>query len=88
MRYARVVSWTLILVATAVVVSLVVLAISLQKVSKEMCLLRFSMRRARAAAVANDDLQHLTVELSTRAAELDQVARIHRLRSPRQSDDR
>lgn len=81
-------SWTLLLVAAAVVVSLVVLAIALQKVSKEMGLLRYSMRRARAAAVANDDLQHLTVELGARASELDQVARIHRLRSRRQSDAR
>ena len=88
LRYARTMSWTLILVATAVVVSLVVLAVSLQLVSKEMARLRHSMRRARAAAVAQDDLRHLTVELSTRASELDQVARIRRLRPRRQSIDR
>lgn len=81
-------SWTLILVATAVVVSLVVLAVSLQQVSKEMDLLRFSMRKARAAAVANDELRHLTVELGARATELNQAERIHQLRSRRRYDDR
>ena len=81
-------SWTLILVATAVVVSLVVLAISLQQVSKEAILLRYAMRRARAAAVASDDLQHLTDELGARANQLNQIARIRRLRPRRRYDDR
>ena len=81
-------SWTLILVATAVVVSLVVLAISLQRVSREMGLLRYSMRRARSAAVANDDLQHLATELGMRASELERVERIRQLRPRHRYDDR
>ncbi|MCY3851907.1 MAG: hypothetical protein OXF75_14175 [Acidimicrobiaceae bacterium] len=81
-------SWTLILAATAVVVSLAVLAVSLQLLSEEAGRLRRSMRRARAAAVAHDDLRRLTVELSTRASELDQLARIRRLRPRRRSIDR
>ncbi|MDE0067886.1 MAG: hypothetical protein OXN44_13570 [Acidimicrobiaceae bacterium] len=81
-------SWALIVVAAAVVVSLSALAVSLKLVSEEIGRLRHSMRRTRAAAVAHDDLRHLTRELSTRASELDQVARIRRLRSRRQSIDR
>ncbi len=79
---------TLILVTTAVVVSLPALAVSLRLVSQEIERLRHSMRRTRAAAVAHNDLQHLTRELSARASELDQAARIRRLRSRRQSVDR
>ena len=71
------------LVAAAVVVSLVVLAISLQQVAKEMGLLRHSMRRARAAGVANDDLAHLTGELAARVHRLEGAATIRRILSRR-----
>lgn len=71
------------LVAAAVIVSVVVLAASLQRVSKEMELLRHSMRRARAAGVANDDLERLTGTLVERMHRLEGAATIRRLRSRR-----
>ncbi len=76
-------SWSLMLVAAAVIVSVVVLAVSLQRVSKEMGLLRHSMRRARAAGVANDDLEHLTGTLAARMHRLEGAATIRRPRSRR-----
>lgn len=63
-------SWTLLVVATTVFVSLLVLAVSLQRIAGEVKRLGYSMRRLRAVAVANDDLRHHSIELSTRAAQL------------------
>ena len=79
---------TVILVATAVVASLLVLAVSLKLVSAEIDRLRHSLRRTRAAAVAHDDLTQLTRQLGARASELDQAARIRQLRSLRRTIDR
>ena len=71
------------LVAAAVVGSVVVLAVSLQRVATEMALLRHSMRRARAAGVANDELAHLSGALSARTQRLESAAALRRLRSRR-----
>lgn len=76
------------LVAAAVIVSVVVLTMSLQRVSSEMALLRHSMRRARAAGVANDDLAHLTGALAARMHQLESAVTIRRLRSRRGYDAR
>ena len=76
------------LVAAAVIVSVVVLTVSLQRVSTEMTLLRHSMRRARAAGVANDDLAHLTGALAARMRQLESAVTIRRLRSRRGYDAR
>lgn len=54
------------LVAATAVGSVVVLAVSLRRVCAETDLLRQSLRRARAAGVANDDLAHLIGALAAR----------------------
>ena len=76
-------SWSLLLVAAAVVASVVVLAVSLQRVSTEVSLLRRSMRRARAAAAANDELQHQFGVLAARLHRFEGAATIRRIRSRR-----
>ena len=76
------------LVAAAPVISVVVLAVSLKRVSTEMGLLRHSMRRARAAGAANDDLQHHIGALAARLHSLEDDPMIRRIRSRRGYDAR
>ncbi len=66
----------LLLPAVAVVFTLVILAISMRRIEAELVLLRRSLRRSRAAAVATDELTRLSVKVSTRAAEIDADVRI------------
>jgi hypothetical protein len=84
------VSWTVILPAVAVVSAMAVLTVSFQRLEHEVVLLRASMRRARRAAVATDELQRLTAGVATRAAELDATERLRRHwpRSRRRPDNR
>ena len=71
------------LVAGAVIVSVLVLAVSLQRVSAETGLLRQAMRRALAAGVANDELHHEIGAVVARLHRLEGAATIHRFRSRR-----
>lgn len=71
------------LVAAAVVTSVIVLAVSLQRVSAEMALLRQAMRRARAAGAANDELQHHIGALAAQLHRHEDAAMIRRIRSRR-----
>lgn len=71
------------LVAAAVVASVVVLAVSLQRVSAEVGLLRRSMRRAGAAGAANDELQHQIGALAARLHRFEGAATIRRIRPRR-----
>ncbi len=64
--------------ATAVVVALVVLAWSMQRIETEVVALRVALRRSRRAAVATDELERLTGTVAERAAVVDRTRRARR----------
>lgn len=83
-------TWSLLLPAAAVVISLAVLAGSFRRVDRELVDLRLALRRSRATAVATDDLQRLTTAVATQAADIEREARtrVHRRRNRRRSEHR
>jgi len=84
------VSWTLLAPATAIVLTLFVLAWSMHRVEIELAALRSSLRRSRAAGVAIDELQRQTISTMHEAERIDRQARARAdlRRSRRRSIDR
>ena len=76
-------SLTLLLPAAAIVVALSVLTISLRAVERELIVLRSSLRRTNATAVAADDLARTSAAMRRRAAEQAADARNRITRRPR-----
>ena len=64
------------LVAAAPTASAVVLAVSLRRICAEVDLLRRSMRRARAAGAAADELQRLIGDSAAKLRRLEDAPRI------------
>ncbi len=85
-----IVTLSLLLPAVAVVITLVALTLSFQRIEHELALLRVALRRSRAAAVATDELGRLSATVSARAVEIDADARVrlHRRRSRRHAAGR
>lgn len=76
-------SWSLVLVAAASVLAVLVLAALLQRVCNEVALLRLSLRRARAAGVANDELAHQLAGLEQRLPTPQRTDAFRRMRARR-----
>jgi hypothetical protein len=74
------VTWLSLSPALAVVASLVVLTIGLQRVGAELAALRRALRRSQAAAVAIDDVERSAQQMADRATELHERASL-RVRS-------
>jgi len=69
------VTWSLLAPATAVVITLCVLAWSMHRVELELAALRASLRRSRAAGVAIDELRRETAVTMHEVERLEQQSR-------------
>ena len=84
-------AWSLLLPASAVVIALTLYALSLGRVEHELQLLRRTLRRTQAVAMAADELDRRTAQVAARAAEVDADARAllrRRARRERRADRR
>lgn len=63
------VAWTVLLPFLAVVTALLVLAVQMRRMDRELAGLRESLRRVSATAVSSDDLLRSTAHLAKRAGE-------------------